>query len=144
MNRTRAASAQADERVMVAADPERAGAMARHLDLGFGVGLDPDRRLRLPDVAQQRTEDELGHRETSTSERLEGAQKPDQRRRLDAGHRSPTGSGWRSDSAAAAVKQKRCHQIRGVPHRHVTDAGQLDGAYGRRDPRGRGDEPVSL
>jgi hypothetical protein len=56
-----------DQGVVVVLDPERGGAAAhpargdQHLDLGRGVGLDPDGGLRLADVPQQRTKDELRH-----------------------------------------------------------------------------------
>ena len=46
----------------MAADAEgRARVRAEHLDLAGRVGLDPDRRLRLADVAQQRSEQQSRH-----------------------------------------------------------------------------------
>ena len=56
---------QCDERVVVAVDAERALAAAEHLDLARRVGLDPDRRLVLPRVAQERAEDEPRHQPAS-------------------------------------------------------------------------------
>jgi len=41
-----------DDPVVVAGDTESAGAVAEHFDLAVGVGLDPDGRVRLPDVTQ--------------------------------------------------------------------------------------------
>ena len=49
------------ERVVVAADAEGRLGVAEHLDLARLVGLDPDHRLGLADVAQQWAEHELRH-----------------------------------------------------------------------------------
>ena len=46
------------ERVVVAGHLERAGLGVEHPDGGRGVGLHPDRRRRLADVAQHGSEDE--------------------------------------------------------------------------------------
>ena len=50
-----------DQRVVVALDPEGRLGRAEHRDLAGPIGLDPDRRLGLGDVAQQRAEDQMGH-----------------------------------------------------------------------------------
>lgn len=66
INAPRGKAVHDDDPIVVAGDTESAGAMAQHLDLAVGVGLDPDRRVRLPDIAQHRTDDEGGHDRTST------------------------------------------------------------------------------
>ena len=59
--RTPARVLEADQRVVVAVDPEGRLAAAEDLDLAGLVGLDPDRGLGFGDVAQQRPEDQLTH-----------------------------------------------------------------------------------
>ena len=51
----------ADQRVVVLLDREGRLLAAEDLDRAGRVGLDPDRRLGLADVAEQRSEDEIGH-----------------------------------------------------------------------------------
>ena len=51
----------ADQREVVPLHREGRLAVAEHLDLAGRVGLDPDRRLGLADVAEQGTEQETGH-----------------------------------------------------------------------------------
>jgi hypothetical protein len=52
---------EADQRVVVALDPEGLLAAAEDLDLAGPARLDPDRRLGVRDVAQQGSQDELAH-----------------------------------------------------------------------------------
>jgi hypothetical protein len=51
----------ADQRIVVALDPEGGRAMVKHLDLTGVVGLHPDDRLGVGDVAKDRTQDQLRH-----------------------------------------------------------------------------------
>ena len=45
----------------MAGDAERLGGAAQHLDLAGLVGLDPDRCVGDADVAEERSQDEVGH-----------------------------------------------------------------------------------
>jgi hypothetical protein len=50
-----------DEAVVVALHVERARPMAEHLDLARRVGLDPERRVVLAEMAEERAQDQLRH-----------------------------------------------------------------------------------
>ena len=56
-------SVEHDERVVVPLDGERPLAGVEHRNLAGDIGLDPDRCLRAARVAQERAEEEAGHRE---------------------------------------------------------------------------------
>src|SRR2546423_5358997 len=64
-----------DDRVVMALDSERARTRAEYLYLASTACLDPDSRLRLPDITQQRTQHQR-RRRTGLASRLTGRPSP--------------------------------------------------------------------